>query len=966
MAESKEDINLKLSGMTCANCALKIETKLSSLQGVKRAVVNFANEEAIVEFDPNTTSYAQFKEAVRDLGYKASLSRIDLMVLGELSEKNFEDLVKDVINIEGIQEVRGNYKASKLFIEFNDLAIDETGIYTKIKKLGVNIEKTAGAVDLEIIKHKKEMRYRLRIMLISLTFSLIITPISWFVIESFERNLLLFFLALANYGISGSFFLIGAFKSLKNKSTNMDVLVALGTTTALIYSILTTFLISGKTFYEAMSMIITFLLVGKYLEHKTKGQASEAIKKLIGLQPKTAVIIKNDEEIEIPIEEIEVGDVLIVRPGEKIPVDGKVVKGKTKVDESMITGESKYVKKEIDSQVIGATVNQNGLIHMVTEKVGKETLLFQIIDFVKQAQSRKAAKQQLADKISNYFVPAVIVIGISAFLYWFFIGTQIFPALQGAKLETSLLVFTSIVVIACPCALGLAIPTAVMVGTGKGAENGLLIKGGDSLESINTINTVVFDKTGTLTVGRPKVSAIYTENDLTGKGYDEKEILKYAGSAEMGSEHPLGRAIIEEANQRGLLLESPTEFDAIPGKGIKTNIQGKIVLVGNEKLLTDNQILFEDYKGKFEEFQQQGITTILISIDNAVRGIIGISDKIKDQAPYALKKLREMNIEIYMLTGDNMQTALSIGHQLALDEDHILAEVLPNDKAFTIQKLQESEGSPIVGMVGDGINDAPALAQADVGRAIGSGTDVAIETADIVLMRGDVRNVVSAINLSKKTYKKMLTNLFWAFIYNLIGIPLAAGVLYFATGFFLPPYLAAVFMASSSVSVVTNALFLKRYEPKTPQQIEEEKLLITQEKVKDPVCGMEIDPRKAIEYKYEDRIYHFCNPNCEAHFKRDPERFKNYDAMDPKLMQMKISNEDIKEEKNEVNSMKIKEEEKKMGMLKCVECGFEQDLPMHCGQAMHLEGDQLVCWMGASCGSQPIPEHHGKPMEVLE
>ncbi|MHA2179868.1 MAG: heavy metal translocating P-type ATPase [Promethearchaeota archaeon] len=892
MSETKEDINLKLSGMTCANCALKIENKLGNLKGVKNAVVNFANEEATVEYDPNTTSYNIMQAAVKDLGYSASLARIELKVVDSLSEEKFENLINDVLTINGIHDVRGNYKASKIFIGFNELALDEIGVYSTVKKLGYNIEKSAGTMDLEIVKHKKEMRYRLRIMLISLVFSLVITPISWFVADSFERNILLFFLAMGNYLISGSFFLVGAYKSLKNKSTNMDVLVALGTTTALIYSILTTFLIQGKTFYEAMSMIITFLLIGKYLEHKTKGQASEAIKKLIGLQPKTAIIVKDGEEIEIPIEEIEVGDVLVVRPGEKIPVDGKVVEGKTKIDESMITGESKYVKKKIDSEVIGATVNQTGLIHMVTEKIGKETLLFQIIDFVKQAQSRKAAKQQLADKISNYFVPAVILIAIIAFLYWYFIGTQIYPALQATQLETSLQVFTSIVVIACPCALGLAIPTAVMVGTGKGAENGLLIKGGDSLESINTINTIVFDKTGTLTVGKPKVSAIFSEKTLTGSGYDDNDILLYAGSAEMGSEHPLGRAIIEEANQRTISLETLTEFDAIPGKGIKTIIKGKDVLIGNEKLMIDNRISTKDYKTKFDEFQQQGITTILISIDKGIRGIIGISDKMKDQAPYALDKLREMGIENYMITGDNMQTALTIGRQLKFDEAHILAEVLPNDKALNIQKLQQSGENVIVGMVGDGINDAPALAQADVGIAIGSGTDVAIETADIVLMRGDVRNVVSAINLSKKTYKKMLTNLFWAFIYNIIGIPLAAGVLFGLTGFFLPPYLAAVFMATSSVSVVINALFLKRFEPKTEQQIEEEKLLV-EEKVMDPICGMEIIPSRSIELSYKGDKYYFCSASCEHEFKSDPEKYKDFEHADPKLMHKGVAEEDL-------------------------------------------------------------------------
>ena len=965
MAEIKEKVNIKLGGMTCANCALKIETKLNSLEGVNTAIVNFANEEATVDYNPKTIDFTAFKDAIRDLGYKASLAKIDLKVVDELSESEFENFIKNIKKINGIYEIRGNYKASKMFIEFNELLIDENGVYSKIKQLGYNIEKSAGVMDMEIIKHKKEMRYRLRIMLISLVFSLIIAPISWFVADSFERNLTLFFLGVANYIISGSFFLIGAYKSLKNKSTNMDVLIALGTTTALIYSILTTFFISGKTFYEAMSMIISFLLVGKYLEHKTKGQTSEAIKKLIGLQPKTATILKDGKELEIPIEEIEVGDILIVRPGEKIPVDGKVIKGKTKVDESMITGESKYVKKEIDSEVIGATVNQNGLIHMITEKIGKDTLLFQIIDFVKQAQSRKAAKQKLADKVSNYFVPLVIIIAVIAFLFWYFAGPQLFSELEATRLETSLLVFTSVVVIACPCALGLAIPTAIMVGTGKGAENGLLIKGGDSLESINTINTIVFDKTGTLTVGKPKVSVIFTENDLNGTGYDDNDLLLYAGSAEMGSEHSLGRAIIEEANQRELSLKTPAEFDAIPGKGIKAKIEGKEILIGNDKLMKDNDVLIDDFELKFNEFQQQGITTILISIDNKIKGIIGISDKIKDQAPYALEKLRDMGLDIYMLTGDNIQTALSIGNQLKMDEKHILAEVLPNEKALTIQELQKSGDHKIVGMVGDGINDAPALAQADVGIAIGSGTDVAIETADIVLMRGDLRNVVSAINLSKKTYKKMITNLFWALIYNIIGIPIAAGVLYGLTGLFLPPYLAAVFMATSSVSVVTNALFLKRYEPKTPQQIEEERKLISQEKVIDPVCGMEIDPRRAIEYEYKDKIYHFCSSNCETNFKRDPERFKNYDAMDPKLMQIKSSNKDEKIEIINENKLE-KEDDKKMGKLKCSECGIEQDIPMHCGQPMHKEGNQLVCWMGASCGAQPVPEHHGKPMKIIE
>ena len=991
--------------MTCANCALKIETKLKGLEGVSSSIVNFANEEATVEYNPIKTNYNNFSKAIKDLGYKASLAKMDLKVVDTITNQEFENLEKKVKEIDGIYNVRSNFEARKFFIEFNELKLNEQEIYSRVKNFGYKIEKAAGAVDKELEQHKKEMKYRLRLLIVSLIFAAVISPINFIVYPSFTRNLILAILSTANYAISGSFFLGGAYRSLKNKSTNMDVLIVLGTTTAYVYSLVTTFFISGEVFYDAMSMIFAFILIGKYLEHKTKGQASEAIKKLIGLQPKTATLFKDDKEIEIPIEEIEINDQLIVRPGEKIPVDGRIIKGKTKIDESMITGESKYVKKSIDDKVISATVNQTGLIKILTEKVGKDTLLFQIIDFVKEAQARKGSRQRLADKISSYFVPIVIIVATGAFFYWLLVGPGIE---ESARLETALLVFSSVVVISCPCALGLAIPTAIMVGTGKGAENGILMKGGDSLEAVHDINTIVFDKTGTLTVGKPKVSVIYSEKDLKADGLNDNDILFYAGSAEMGSEHPLAQSIIEEANQRGLSLVSPTDFEAIPGKGIITAISDKKVHLGNEKLFEDNNISIEEYKYKFNEYQQKGITTILISLNNQIKGIIGISDKLKDQTPEALKELRKKNLNIYMLTGDNKQTAMSIGKELNFDEDHILAEVLPNEKALTIKNLQESEENVHVAMVGDGINDAPALAQADVGIAIGSGTDVAIETADIVLMRGDMRNVVAAINLSNKTYRKMLTNLFWAFIYNIIGIPLAAGLLFTLTGSFLPPYLAAIFMASSSVSVVTNALFLKRYEPKTAQQLQELKLL-TEERVIDPICGMEIIPSHSIEYKYKGKKYYFCSAGCEKEFKSNPEKYMNFDNIDPKLMQKQSSSDNLvtdpvcgmigkpedwieyeyegkkyyfcnnscltefrsdpnKYTKKEENNIKFNkmEVEEKVSMLKCVECGFEQPLPQHCGKPMHEEDDQLVCWMGSSCGTQPIPKHHGKPMKIVE
>lgn len=1002
--ESKEKINIKLGGMTCANCALKIENKLKGLEGVSSSVVNFANEEANVEFDPSQIDFYKFRQSIVDLGYRANLSRIDVIILEEISENDFGIVVEKAKQVKGIYDVRGNYNARKIFLEFNESEISVSKMLSTLRGFGYKIEKSAGVIDKEFEEQQREQKRRIQRFVISAIFSLFITPISWFIEGTFPIKLTLFFLASVNFAVGGTFFLKGAYKSLKNKSTNMDVLVALGTGTAYVYSILTTFFFPGKTMYEAMSMILTFLLLGKYLEHKAKGQASEAIKKLIGLQAKTAIILKDGKEVEIPIEELELGDVIIVKPGMKIPVDGTIIEGITKIDESMITGESVYAKKTVGDEVIGATVNQTGLIKFKAEKIGKDTLLFQIVDFVKEAQAKKAAKQQLADKVSNYFVPAVILIAVSAFLYWFLLG--------GIGIEMALMVFTSVVVISCPCALGLAIPTAVMVGTGKGAEVGILVKGGDSLEAINNVNIVVFDKTGTLTVGKPKVSIIFTEKELTGSGYDEKDLLLYAGTAEMGSEHTIARAIIEEANQRGVILQEPKGFNAIPGKGIEITIDGKKILVGNDKLMSEKGITWEGYSEKYEEMQNLGITTILIAIDNKVRGILGISDKIREQALYGLNKLREMNINIFMLTGDNRQTAISIGKQLDIAEEYILAEVLPNEKAETIKSIQEKSVNNIVAMVGDGINDAPALAQADVGIAIGSGTDIAIETADIVLMRPDIRNVVSAIKLSKKTYKKMITNLFWAFIYNLIGIPMAAGLLYALTGYFLPPYMAAVFMASSSVSVVTNALFLKRFDPRTEQQIQEEKLLVEKTAV-DPICGMEISPSRAIEYDYKGEKFYFCNPSCEAEFKRDPEHYKDYKHSDPKLMYKKeevADNEEtvtdlvcgmkikpsesieydyqgtkyyfcnesckvefknnpekfvnVEETEPKSKQTKQKEDEKPMGNLECETCNTTIELPNHCGKPMHQEGDELVCWMGASCGHQVIPEHCGKPMKV--
>jgi len=670
------------------------------------------------------------------------------------------------------------------------------------------------------------------------------------VLSPSQNNVLLFALATPVQFIAGWRFYRGTYDSLKQRTANMDTLIAIGTSAAWGYSTLVTFLpqLTGEVYFDTSVVIITFILAGKLLEEVAKGKASESIRRMMDLQPRMARVIRDGEEREIPVEQVQVGDVVVVRPGERVPVDGEVVEGYSTVDESMVTGESIPVDKKVGDEVIGATMNVSGMFKFKATKVGQDTTLAQIIKLVGDAQLHKVPIQRLADKISAHFVPAVIAVAVISFLAWNF--------LFGKGPVFSLTIFVSVLIIACPCALGLATPTAILVGTGKSAENGILIRGGEALETAHKITTVVFDKTGTLTKGKPSVTDV-----IAASGAKEEDVLRLAAIAEKGSEHPIGNAIVQKAIKRKLEIPGASSYETVPGKGIRAEFLGKI-LVGNRVFLTENRISTVEVEPELQRLEGEGKTAIIVAHKGKVIGIIAVADTLKDYSREAVEELHKMGKEVVMITGDNERTARAIAGQLGIDR--VLAQVLPQDKANEIRKLQ-GEGR-VVAMVGDGINDAPALAQADVGIAIGSGTDVAKETGNIVLIKEDLRDVVTAIDLSGYTIRKIKQNLFWAFFYNSASIPIAAGVLY-PFGFLLNPIIAGVAMAFSSVSVVTNSLLMKRYRPRIKGK--EVEML-----AKDPVCGMSVDERRAAyKTEYKGRTYFFCSPGCKETFEKNPEKY---------------------------------------------------------------------------------------------
>lgn len=804
MANLKK-IQFQVLGMTCAACATRIEKKVPKLEGVMEINVNLGTEKASVIYDGDKIKLKDIIAKIKETGYDVPTDKVEIKIQGMTCAACSSRVERGLNKTEGVLEANVNLALEKAHIHYIPSIVGIADLKKKIREIGYEVIEAdeEGSTDREREAREKEIKQQKNLVILSALLSLPLLAmmfIDWFNLHEIAPAFLmspLFQFVLATpvqFGV-GRYFYVDAYRAIKGGSANMSVLVALGTSAAYFYSVGATFFSNwigtSHVYYESAAIIITLVLFGKYLEAKAKGRTTEAIKKLMGLQPKTARVIREGRELDIPVEELVVGDIIFVRPGEKIPVDGIIIEGSSSVDESMLTGESIPVDKNVGSEVIGATINKHGGFKFKATKVGKDTALAQIIKVVEEAQGSKAPIQRMADVISAYFVPVVIAISFLTFVIWYFIAAP-------GQFTEALLPAIAVLVIACPCALGLATPTSIMVGTGKGAENGILIKGGEHLENAHKINTVVFDKTGTVTKGEPQVTDI-----LVAQGITEEELLVYAASVEKNSEHPLAQAIVQYSQKRGLKLLEVKDFQAIPGHGVQGQIEGKRILLGNRKLMEKNQINIDAFLPNLEKLEGEGKTAMLVALDIDLAGILAVSDTVKESSARAIKKLKEMGIEVVMITGDNRRTAQAIANQVGIEK--VLAEVLPEKKAEEVQKLK-NEGK-VVAMVGDGINDAPALATADVGIAIGTGTDVAMETADITLISGDLEGIVAAIQLSKATIRNIKENLFWALIYNTLGIPIAALGL-------LSPVIAGGAMAFSSVSVVSNALRLKRWKYK--------------------------------------------------------------------------------------------------------------------------------------------------------
>jgi len=773
--------SIKIEGMHCATCSLTIEKALKSVEGIKNAEVSLASNSAVVEYDPHKVDFRRIAKTVSDSGYKVVTEKTVIEVEDIRCASCVKAIEEELVKLEGVISANVNL-ATKLVVVEHDPQITSVGRLEKaIKDLGYTPrlrEEVGGKKPKQI----HNFMFALVLAVPTLLISMLGMGIPY-------REFILFALATPVQFWAGRSFYRGSYKSIKHGSPNMDVLVALGTSAAYLYSVYNTFFATGDVYYEASVLLITFVLLGKYLEDMAKSRASVAIRKLIELQPKTATVVRGDKEAQIPLDEIAVGDVLMIKPGEIIPIDGRILEGKSSVDESMVTGESIPVDRAEDDDVISGTQNQNGLLRIEATKIGKDTFLSQIIQFVEEAQAKKAPIQRFADRVASYFVPAIIIIAAVTFAAWIF---------RGMGFEFAMIMAVSVLVIACPCALGLATPAAIMVGLGKGAELGILIKGGDVLENVQRLTTVVFDKTGTLTMGRPKVVEVVSAGIIK-----KDEVLKIAASLEKGSEHPLARAIIEAAS--GQPLYELMDFEAYPGEGVRGKVNGKDSFLGNRKLLERFSLKMEDFDQKLAAMEAEGKTSSIVSYEGKVAGMIGITDTPKPHSDEVISDLKADGLEVIMLTGDNSRVAKAISAELGIDR--FIAGVPPNEKADVISKLQ-SEGK-VVAMVGDGINDAPALTQADVGIAIGSGTEIAKEAGGIILTKEDLTGVASALRLSRRTVSKIKQNMFWALIYNSAGIPIAAGVLY--PYIVLRPEIAALAMALSSVSVVTNSLLLRRY-----------------------------------------------------------------------------------------------------------------------------------------------------------
>jgi Cu+-exporting ATPase len=807
-------LRIPVGGMTCASCVETVERGLSRLEGVENVTANFANDTVIVSYLPDRIAPERIAGEIKSLGYEPLLARVTLPIEGMTCASCVQNVENALRGVTGTVEANVNFATETAAVTYDPGEATLADLKKAVSGAGdYRVLEAVEGTDIREVQAEAQREYVSDLMakfVGSLILTVIITVLSMgenlTVIKSIDMKTRFYILLVLTIPVmfwAGTPFLRGAWAALKHRTADMNTLVAVGTLAAFIYSAVVTFAPMsafeslGKkpdVYFDSAAMIITLILLGRLLEARAKGRTSSAIEKLLGLRPKVSHVVRDGKEIDVPLDEVEVGDLLAVRPGETIPVDGEIVEGSSAVNEAMISGESLPVDKSAGDQVVGSTINLTGSFRFRAKRVGKDTVLAQIVRLVEEAQGSKAPIQRLADRVASVFVPVVISIAVVTFVVWILAGPP--PVLTHALLN-----FVAVLIIACPCAMGLATPTAIMVGTGKGAELGILIRGGEVLEESRRINVVVFDKTGTLTVGQPSVTDVFAFD-----GRSIEEVLLLAASAELDSEHPLGVAVKEEAEAKGIAPERPESFEAIPGKGIKATIGGREVLVGNPGFLADEGFASEELAEKIDEFAGQGKTSMGLVLDGKPAGVLALADTIKDNAREAVSELRDMGIEVYMITGDNERTAKAIAEQAGIE--NVLAEVLPQDKAEKVAELQE-EGKKVA-MVGDGINDSPALARADVGIALGAGTDIAIEASDITLIRDDLRSVTDAIKLSRKTLSTIKQNLFWAFFYNTLGIPIAAGVLFPLWGILLNPVYAAAAMAFSSVSVVTNSLRLRR------------------------------------------------------------------------------------------------------------------------------------------------------------
>lgn len=800
MSDTKQT-TLQISGMTCAACASRIEKGLNKLEGVTEANVNFALEKATVTYQPDKVSSAQMEERIEKLGYSMVKEQIDLQLTGMTCAACANRIEKGLSKMPGVASASVNFALETAHVEYNPSEVSADDMIRKVEKLGYGASAKDEQTTENADHRQKEIKRQKQKFIVSAILSL---PLLWSMVGHFSFTSWIWvpdlfmnpwfqlILATPVQFIIGGQFYIGAYKALRNKSANMDVLVALGTSAAYFYSLYLTLKSVGSShhmvemYYETSAVLITLILLGKLFEALAKGRTSEAIKTLMGLQAKMALVIRAGEETMIPVEEVVVGDTIVVRPGEKIPVDGEIIEGRSSVDESMLTGESIPVEKQVGAHVFGATLNKNGALKIKATKIGKETALAQIIRVVEEAQGSKAPIQRIADKISGVFVPIVVGIALVVFFIWYFWVT---PGDFASALEKLI----AVLVIACPCALGLATPTSIMAGSGRAAEAGVLFKGGEHLEATHRIDTVVLDKTGTVTKGKPELTDVIVE------GMEEAEFLRLVGSAEKNSEHPLAEAIVNGIQEKEIPIPASDTFEAIPGYGIYTVIEGKQVVIGTRRLMERYNINATHAFVQMDELERKGRTAMLVAIEGRYSGIVAVADTIKETSKEAIARLKQMDIEVIMITGDNRRTAEAIASEVGIDR--VLAEVLPEGKAEEVKKLQ-NDGRKVA-MAGDGINDAPALAVADIGIAMGTGTDVAMEAGDITLMRGDLNSIADAVYMSHRTMANIKQNLFWALAYNSLGIPIAAAG-------FLAPWVAGAAMALSSVSVVLNALRLQR------------------------------------------------------------------------------------------------------------------------------------------------------------